>query len=395
MIRYCDNGPFNDRVCPGHWFDANVVEGIRAFRGQFGFFRIGALRKYAGVLRSVVVTGKPVNLVLGSNATDPLTIQDVRELVALLSGRTDSHLTIVALGNALFHPKVAHVLKEDRTAAAMVGSANFTELALGVHVEAWIELTSDPALDATLNDIVAAIDAWHACRDAGVYQVRSERDAVALLEQGILVEEATRQQRQAAGRRSRDRASGRGSRHVRWRAPARAPRLVVESEADVHTAETQSEPETGGPREIRLRWTKRLSASDVNKNARNIRNLLSLTKAGLIDDLDYFRYVFFADARWQAISIGDHPAEVAEVRFEVKLPSTPGRAYTLKVVHAPHRESGQHNYHTSIRWGPLSSVLRGRPRKGYTGHWCVIERYSTGEYGLTIARKKPAEPRIG
>lgn len=51
-----------------------------------------------------------VSLVLGSNATDPLTVEDVRELLSVFRAGTDTHLSVVAFGNAFFQPKVAHVL---------------------------------------------------------------------------------------------------------------------------------------------------------------------------------------------------------------------------------------------------------------------------------------------
>ena len=395
MIRYCDTGPFNDRVCPGLWFDSHVIAGIQAFRGQFGFFRFGAMRKYANVLRSLAMAKGHVSLVLGSNVTDPLTIEDARELLAVFSAGTNTHLSVVALGNALFHPKVAHVVTQDGTAEAIVGSANFTELALGTHVEAWIELSSDGVVDSALADIAVSIDKWHNVAEAGVYRIRNEADALRLLEQGILTDQARRRRDQATNAGTRLRSSGRGTRRARWRPPASSGRPSVERESETEIAETKTEPRDAARGQIVLRWSKRLSASDVNKNARHIRNLMSLTKAKLIDDLDYFRNVFFSDADWQSTTIRGHSAEIARVRFEVKLPSTRRQSYTLEIVHAPHRESGQHNYHTSIRWGPLGSMLHRKRGLGFTGHWCVLEKRDTGEYNLTISPNEPAPRFIG
>ena len=395
MIRYCDTGPFNDDICPGQWFDTHLITGIQAFRGQFGFFRFGAMQKYADVLRSLATTNGHVSLVLGSNATDPLTIEDVRELLSVFSAGANTHLSVVALGNALFHPKVAHVVTQDGTASAMIGSANFTELALGTHVEAWIELASDGVVDRVLADIAVSIDKWHDVTEAGVYHVHDEADAVQLLEQGILVDQARRRRNQAANANVRMPRSGRGTRRARWHSPAGSGRPAVERESETEIADTETETRGTARGRVVLRWSKKLSASDVNKNARNIRNLMSLTKAGLIEDMDYFRMVFFGDADWQPTTISGHAAEIARVQFKVKLPSARRRSFTLEVVHAPHCESGQHNYHTSIRWGPLGSVLRGRRGQGFTGHWCVLEKQNTGEYNLTISPNEPDRPFIG
>lgn len=102
MLRYRDSGTGGDDVCPGAWFDDHVIDGIRAFRGQFGFFRYGALSKYAPVLQQLAAAGRPVNLVLGSNVTDPLTIEDVESVLAITTGGAASHLTVVALQTPSF-----------------------------------------------------------------------------------------------------------------------------------------------------------------------------------------------------------------------------------------------------------------------------------------------------
>lgn len=59
--------------------------------------------------------------------------------------QASSHLTVVALRNALYHPKIFHVVGSDRSMAAMIGSANLTVAALGTNVEAWVEVESGDA----------------------------------------------------------------------------------------------------------------------------------------------------------------------------------------------------------------------------------------------------------
>lgn len=395
MIRYRDTGAPDSEICPGRWFDENVVEGLQSFRGQFGFFRFGAIRKYGDVLRKMASSGKIVNLVLGSNSSDPLTAQDARELMGILVGGPQAHLTVVALSNAIFHPKVAHVVRADGTARAIVGSANMTEQALGVHVEAWVEIESGlPASDQALGDIAATIDRWQTVTDPGVYQVRAESDADELLARGILVDAATRRARRAASTGATPPSTGRGSRRARWRPPVVTEEPTFEGEAETLVVPEPSEAVTPVGR-IVLRWSKKLSKSDVNKNAKNIRNLMSLGKAGLVDSLDYFRDEFFADATWSPATISGHASEIANVQFNVKLPGKKTKQTTLQVVHAPHRESGQHNYHTSIRWGPLAGELRKARGSGYAGFWAVIEKHDTGEYSLTITADEPSRRFIG
>lgn len=411
MIRYRDSGSTDAHACPGHWFDDVLVAGISAFRGQFGFFRFGAIRKYADAIRTTAVAGYPVNLVLGSNPTDRLTAEDVQSVLGMLSGGTNAHLTIVALQNALFHPKVAHVIGADGVASGMVGSPNLTELALGVHVESWIELTSDEITNPVLQEIACVIDRWHTLTEAGVFQVRSSVDLDQLLADGILITQAERQRaRSAAGAGSSVRSVGRGTRRVRWRPPAvsatvpsderEEPGIEFEPD-DVTVSEVAAVTEPDRVPVVVFRWTKKLSKSDVNKNAQNERNLLSLgvgrgRMARVMDDIDDIRNKMMANERWDGVGIGGRPAESTTIKARVVIGGHHSHVHTLEVIHAPHRGSGQNNYHTSIRWdADLARILRTQPGRGFEGHWAVLERDDTGSYSLTISANEPKPRSIG
>jgi len=232
MITYHDTGA-DEGICPAIWFDTNLVHGINAFRGQFGFFRYGAIAKFAPALGDLAARGGRVRLVLGSNATDPLTVADVRPLVSLFAGSRDARLTVVSFGNALFHPKVAHIVRANGSATGIVGSANLTVQALGTHVEAWIELEGGNATtDAALGQAATAIDRWAGVNGTGAFQVASEADLSTLLAQGIILERPLPRSRhhplEQPGHRPQ---SARGNRRVRWRPPA--PQPVVEADLDV------------------------------------------------------------------------------------------------------------------------------------------------------------------
>ncbi|MGA2033456.1 MAG: hypothetical protein ABSG68_14470 [Thermoguttaceae bacterium] len=283
-----------------------------------------------------------------------------------------------------------------------------TELALGVHVEAWIELASDPAIDPVLADIATAIDRWQSLTGNGAFQVRTSLDAEQLLANGILITQAARQhERSSSGSGGGSRGSGRGNRRARWRAPAvAAANVVLENEqepdesgiAQVVLAAAQPLPR---PRTVAFRWTKRLSPSDVNKNPQNERNLLSLgvgrgLASRVMDDIDDIRNSMMADADWTQVRISGNDAECATLQIEVTIPGQPVRIHTLQVIHAPHRGSGQSNYHTSIRWdADLARILRSQPNNGFANSWAVLERYDTGEYSLTITGTQPNPRSIG
>jgi hypothetical protein len=230
MITYHDTGA-DEGICPAIWFDTNLVQGIDAFRGQFGFFRYGAIAKFAPALGDLAARGGKVRLVLGSNATDPLTVADVRPLVSLFAGSRDARLTVVSFGNALFHPKVAHIVRANGSATGIVGSANLTVQALGTHVEAWIELEGgNAATDTALAQAAAAIDRWAGVTGGGAFQIASEADISTLLSQGILLERPLPRSRPPVQPGQR-RQTTRGNRRARWRPPA--PQPILEADLDV------------------------------------------------------------------------------------------------------------------------------------------------------------------
>lgn len=424
MLRYRDTGSGEAGVCPGAWFDRHLVDGVESFRGQFGFSRYKALRKYAVVIQGLIRNRRVVNLVLGSNSTDPLTVQDLRNTFGLVQGGEHSHLTVVTYSNAIFHPKVAHVVDARGVGHAIVGSANLTAQAFGKHVEAWVEIDQGHELtNGPLNDIVAAIDRWHALREAGVYQILAPADIDALLARGLIVDEATRRARRAAARDAGGGGGGggRGTRPTRWHAPEaeddELPEEEVEAE-DVEPVEPEEEDDVdegvevgsggAGPapapgRRIVHRWSKRLSASDVNKNDQNERNLISLgvggregTTARVMRDINDIRDRMMPGEDWQPIRISGEDAETVTLRIEVRLPGQPMRIHQLQVVHAPHRGSGQHNYHTSIRWdADLAQRLRSAPGDGHVGHWATLDKFDSDEYALTITADRPNPRTLG
>ncbi|MEZ5979056.1 MAG: phospholipase D family protein [Planctomycetota bacterium] len=205
MVEYLDSGGGDPGMAVGTWLAEHLVPGVQAVRIQTGFFSIGSLRDHFDTLAGIDV----VRLVLGSNAPEQPTADDVRQLVPLIAGHLSRSLTLVRFaGSALFHPKTIHLVRKDGTALAYVGSANMTEYGLGFNAEAGIVLGPDAgdALDA----IAAATDAWAVRDEQGVFQVRGECDVDDLLAQGVLQTAEQRRATRATSRRQR-RASGEGA----------------------------------------------------------------------------------------------------------------------------------------------------------------------------------------
>lgn len=384
MLRYRDSASGAATDCPGEWFDSHVVHGIRAFRVQAGFFRYAALAKYEGVLRRLASEGRTLSFVLGSNLTDPLTIEDVRSVLAAIGGRASSRLTIVALSNALFHPKIFHVVQADRSMAAMVGSANLTVAALGTNVEAWVEVESgDAATDRALQSVAKATDWWHDTSMPGVFRVKGVEDAKTLLAKGILIDRETQRRRDSAFRRS-TRQTGRSARQPRWIGPPR-PDETIEQESELTQVSSGSRQGT-----TVLRWCKKLSASDALQTSKGTHptGKLRLAKAGHdIDQNTWFRQELFGNQTWIAIARGGKEYEEAHVPFNIRVPRLRLRKQSLLVDHALHRAAGQRNVVTVLSWGSrLGKWLR---EHGQTGSWITIELDDRGEYWLRV---RPAAP---
>jgi len=191
-IRYLDSGSDGASACLGQWLDTELRDELRGFRGQFGFFDIGALRKYLPLLDSMISEGGQFRLAIGANISDPPSTDDVNALLPLLTGRHNAKLTVIALSNALFHPKTIHLIRSNGTSTAFVGSANLTAKGLGHNVEAGLIIDGDDYTTEVLNHIASAIDYWSSCNDPGVYQVASDDNARRLFDLGLVVPPATR-----------------------------------------------------------------------------------------------------------------------------------------------------------------------------------------------------------
>ncbi|MGH2758198.1 MAG: hypothetical protein ACRDKJ_01400 [Actinomycetota bacterium] len=138
------------------------------------------------------------------------------------------------------------------------------------------------------------------------------------------------------------------------------------------------------------RWTKRLAKSDAQQPTAgsNPTGNLRLTKAGhAINWRTFFRDQLFAPVNWHSTTdTAGNAIEVADVDFEVEFDGVAKGARTLRVDHAPHRESGQANHVTVLHWDDLITELQ---RQSFVGYYVVIERLSDDSYRLRIERADP------
>ncbi|QDU67313.1 phospholipase D family protein [Engelhardtia mirabilis] len=385
MAEYLDSSGGAPEQALGHWLAAALVPGVRALRLQTGFFSIGSLRDHLETLRDVEV----VRLVLGSNAPEQPTVEDIRALLPLLTDPASRSLTIVSCaGPALFHPKTIHLVAPDGTARGYAGSANMTEAGLGLNIEAGVVLGPESA-DA-LAAMAAAIDSWAARNDEGVFHVRNGDDLDALLDQGVLQTAAHRRASRTASR-----AAGEARRRVPglrrdrlWRPATRIAADGTGEEAAEAVAEGTPGPTRG--RVEHLRWCKRLKRSDAQQvpAGTNPTGKLRLAQARFpIDQQRYFREEFFGDATWAEVERRGTLYEECSVPFSVSIHGVDLGEQVLRVDHASHRVADQNNVPTVLGWGPV--LGRHLREHSEVDNWVVIERHEDGTYSLAITDQRP------
>jgi hypothetical protein len=110
---------------------------------------------------------------------------------------------------------------------------------------------------------------------------------------------------------------------------------------------------------------------------------LRLTKAHHpIAQGTYFRQTFFDGLPWDPDTRPRRAGgEAVEVPFEASLLGRPPYVVRLLVAHDPKRESGQHNFATSIHWGELMDELHAAD---YTGQVVTLERCTDRTFRLNI-----------
>ena len=391
MARYLDTGTGDRDQYVGRWLDENIVTGLQGFRGQFGYFRFRALEPFAEILHGAAQAGHPVRFVLGSNYGS-LVAQDVQKTLRVLDGDAAT-LTVVSFGGAEFHPKTMHVVRADGSVSALVGSANFTPHGLGQNVEAALILDSRMGDDAhAICSVAAATDRWHTLLHRGVFQIHTDADIQALVDEGVI--NAPQPQREPAPDQpaARDRsilgrlAPGWTPRRGGHAAPVPAlippPPLLPPAPTRRAAAQHFSA--------IACSWCKKLASSDAQqvKAGTNPTGKLRLAQAGFpINHRTWFRNVLFADLQWTTRVDRQQNYEVANVRFEVRVRGKSWAPLMLSVDHAPHRVAGQGNVPTVLSWGPdLGRELR---KTNHIGDWVVITRDSAGHFALTIQQTKP------
>lgn len=186
-MRYLDSGTRDPATALGSWLDTELPSAA-ALRFQSGFFGGEVNHMLASALTRLRDATAPVWVVVGSN--DQGTVAgDVAALADLIGlPREHAGLAVASYGGGYFHPKVYHIVREDGTSCAYVGSANLTQSGVGGrHVEAGIALDSRDGDDGgVLEEIGEIIEGWFGEPRAGLYLVTDAGAVAALVEERIL-----------------------------------------------------------------------------------------------------------------------------------------------------------------------------------------------------------------
>ena len=401
MAKYLDTGAKDRTHSLGYWLDVNLSSGIQEFHAQFAYFTYTALKPYAEILKTAVLAGFPVHIVLGSNERS-LVADDLRQVLKIVENAANASLTVVAYSNAKFHPKTVQIVRPDNSSVAVVGSGNLTHRGLGWNVEAGIVLDSTEGDDASvIKQVANAIDRWRSLTESGVFPIRSETDINALLSAGI-ISVAPLPRLPSTSLTTRGSAHATillGSRQPLWKPSTPTASIAVPSPPSVTIPATRRRPRTvtspAGPVVASVvlppqKWYKQMPSSDAQqvRPGTNPTGKLRLTKSVFpIDKTTFFRYDLFGSATWRIETRNGLPYEIAELDFDVSIHGSSLGNLTLTIDHAPHRISGQANIPTVLAWG---TVLGSRlTAASYVDEWVVIERDMSGAFSLAIQANQP------
>lgn len=400
-LRYFDTGLGGPNESLGFWLNENLIPGTLAFRAQYGYFGIEAIRPYLPVLQNIAHEGGPLRLVIGANNGNPLGTDELDELLPIFAGGGDAKLAVINVGKRgyLFHPKVLHLTRGDGTDCAVVGSANMTKSGFGDNVEAGLIIESGKTTNDALEKVCKAIEHWFTCGDDGVHTVAGKADVQKLVEYGLAVSPDIRKKINRDDRAPTTKA-GRGSRSPGWR-PTKTPDKKTEATGADGKSEPTSKNTANRQTKAAAYWYKKLSPTDAlqssslqriikrpRKKPTSPTHELRLTKSTFnIKPNQYFREDFFGNLEWEKEDRKGNLCEKAQVIFTVTKQGGQVQQYELSVEHATHRADHAHEPTTVIKWGQeLSSWLRDNDQ---AGNWVLLYKDVDGHYWLSFHDNKP------
>lgn len=382
-----DTGSRNPNDAVGGWLEAVVGGGdVSELRIQVGYIGPQPLGYLEPVLRDLAAINGKTAILIGSN--DGGTSRETVDGLIRLAGppRSGLRLGVVSFSEGLFHPKVYHVVRNNGSIAAYVGSANFTFAGVsGKNVEAGIALdTREGDSPSALIDIIAAIDNWFSGSREGLFPVSQESDVAQLVLEGVL----------SAPRHSSvtntTAVGGRATGTLRTlaallRLPAISSLSVPIAPMPVATSNTTFT----SPRVPAFvdDWSKSIWASDAQRkpggNQSGVVVLTQGNRRGQIDQTTFFRDDFFGGLVWEQVATRTgNVKDVARAPMNVSILGNYLGLRMFEITHDNTREAHQDNYTATLS---LSAIRDEFARADMTGHTLTIGRDSTGEFWFDIS----------
>jgi hypothetical protein len=396
-MRYIDSGTRDPTQALGFWLELNVFRDVslRELRWQSGFFEAGSLGYFIPTMARLKVFDGVLNVLVGSN--DGMTRREDIEALIDAAGppRKNQQLGVVKFRAGYFHPKTVHIVREDGSSAAYVGSANLTTNGVtSLHVEAGLLLDTRERDDAgVLREISQAIDVWFTTPRKGLNVVTDANQLEELVRKGILGVPipATPPLQGAAklgnifARRLNPLVGVPAPPPVP--VPAPAPPPIPAPAASTLPAVIRKQPPSTSV--VEDSWWKQLTRSDAQrKNQGNQRGSITLVQGGrYIDAQTYFRNSLFKNATWvaQRTRTGQK-RETATIPFEVHFLGRNLGVLNVEITYASNREAAQANYTSLLHLaGRLASEFSARD---VTGKYFELRRNSDG-YALSITDAPP------
>jgi hypothetical protein len=393
-MRYIDSGSRDPTHALGFWLDENISrdESVCELRWQSGFFDGGSLGYFAPTMERLRSSDGVLNVLVGSN--DGMTRREDIEALIIAAGppRQNQNIGVVKFRTGYFHPKTIHIVREDGSSAAYIGSANLTRNGVtSLHVEAGLILDTRENDDPrTLKEIAGAIDTWFAPPRAGLNVVNDSAQLQRLVSKGII----------GVPIPSLPPLQG-NAKYSNIFAPQLKPLLTVPP-LPAPTPTTTSAPTASPPSAptgkqspnisvVEDSWWKTLTRSDAQRKRQgNQRGSITLVQgARYIDAQTYFRNELFKDAAWASHRTRTgKKLETATIPFKVHFLGRDLGVLRLEITYASNRESAQANYTSLLHLaGRLASEFSARD---VTGKYLELRRNSDG-YALSITDTAPKD----
>lgn len=394
--------------------------GIDALVVVVAWARFGGLARVQRELEAFTARGGTTRIILGIDAGGA-----TRPGLLLAATLFDEAFVFHDPSGGTFHPKL-YLATGSEKAFLVVGSSNATAGGLFGNYEASLEALfelpgehDDPALDGARDYVTELLAESELCLrlDAGRIDqlVHERRYRVAGNERrrkrGASESDGTEESDDDTSAAS-DETSGGPDIFGTRRAPRHTtPALNAEALSQLESLEIppddEAEDERGAPPESPSQprrgahatgvpptprptpvasWSKVLPKGDAQQvpEGTNPTGNLRLTKAKHnIDWTTWFRRDLFGSAPWrQGLDGSNKPIEMVDIPFDVTVGGVALGQITLQLTHAPHRESGQRNHTTVLRWGLLLPTMRATD---YTKHTVTITRRSNNTFALDIS----------